>query len=74
MRVDSNTKGHTCWYFFKVFDIRKKKKVRFNIINFTKNHLLYEDGMKPYVFKKSKMEWSQEGIDIEYKNKGFRYF
>ena len=55
MRVDSNTKGHTCWYFFKVFDIKKKKKVRFNIINFTKNHLLYEDGMKPYVFKKSEM-------------------
>jgi hypothetical protein len=64
MRVDSNTKGHTSWYFFKVFNIKKKKKIRFNIINFTKNNGLYAEGMKPYVFRTSKMAWSQEGIDI----------
>ena len=74
MRVDSNTKGHTCWYFFKVYDIKKKKKVRFNLINFTKDHLLYESGMKPYVFRTSKMQWGQQGIDVEYKNKTYRYF
>ena len=74
MRVDSNTKGHTSWYFFKIFNIKKKKKIKFNIINFTKNNILYTEGMKPYVFRTSKMTWSQEGIDVEFKNKPLRYF
>ena len=59
MRVDSNTKGHTSWYFFKVFNIKKKKKLRFNILNYTKNNALYSEGMKPYVFRTSKKVWSQ---------------
>ncbi len=41
MRVDSNTKGHTNWFFFKVYNIKKKKLVKFNIINFCKHNQLY---------------------------------
>jgi hypothetical protein len=59
MRVDSNTRGHTSWFFFKVSNICQKKKVKFNIINFTKTNFLYLDGMKPYVFRTSKKIWSQ---------------
>ena len=29
--------------------------------------------MKPYVFKKSKGKWTQEGINVEYRKKTFRY-
>lgn len=35
MRVDSNTRGHHQWFYFKVSS-KGKKRVRFNIVNFTK--------------------------------------
>lgn len=54
MRVDSNTKGHTAWFYFKVSNITGGHKIKFNIINCSKKSLPYKDGMKPYVFKKSK--------------------
>lgn len=59
MRVDSNTKGHTAWFFFKVSNITAKQKIKFNIINYGKKNLLYVDGMKPYIYKKSKGKWTQ---------------
>jgi cytosolic carboxypeptidase protein 2/3 len=34
MRVDSNTKGHTTWFFFKVTNFSHQQKVKFNLINF----------------------------------------
>ncbi len=74
MRVDSNTKGHTTWFFFKVFNIKKKKNVRFNIVNFTKNNQLYAEGMRPYVFRTSQKVWAQEGSNVEFKNRAIRYF
>jgi len=57
MRVDSNTKGHTSWFYFKVSNFTHKQKIRFNLINFQKSGLLYKDGMKPYCFRSSKNIW-----------------
>jgi hypothetical protein len=34
MRVDSNTKGHTSWFFFKVTNPSLHKQIKFNLINF----------------------------------------
>lgn len=51
MRVDTNTKGHFSWFFFKAIS-NKPQKVKFNICNFHKSHLLYSKGMKPYVFSR----------------------
>jgi len=59
MRVDSNTKGHTSWFFFKVFNITEQRKVKFNIINFSKPNLLYLEGMRPYVYRTSQGNWTQ---------------
>ena len=73
MRVDSNTRGHTAWFFFKVSNATPKQKIKFNIINFGKKYLLYKDGMKPYVFKKSVGKWTQSGISINYAKRKFRY-
>ena len=73
MRVDSNTKGHTAWFFFKVSNAAAKQKIKFNIINFGKKYLLYKDGMKPYVFKKSVGKWTQSGISVHYAKRKFRY-
>jgi cytosolic carboxypeptidase protein 2/3 len=73
MRVDSNTRGHTTWFYFKVTNFTDKQKVKFNIINFQKNGLMYKDGMKPYCYRSSNKKWEQEAINIEYKPKNFRY-
>lgn len=49
MRVDSNTKGHTSWYYFTVTGIPANQPITINICNFTKARSLYERGMKPYI-------------------------
>ena len=73
MRVDSNTKGHTAWFYFKVSNITPNQKIKFNIVNYGKRYLLYKDGMAPYVYQRSKGKWTQEGISVTYKRKSFRY-
>jgi len=56
LRVDSNTRGHTNWFYFSVKGAKPGQKVRFNIMNFSKKESLYKRGMKPYVFSKKLME------------------
>ncbi len=41
MRVDSNTRGHHQWFNFTIKNTTVKGKVKFNIVNFTKNASLY---------------------------------
>lgn len=44
------------------------KKVRFNVVNFTKSHSLYSQGMKVCISKKCyKYKWMKGGEDIQYK-------
>ncbi len=73
MRVDSNSKGHTTWFYFKVANFSHQQRVRFNLINFQKSGLLYNEGMRPYCFRSSRMEWEQDGMEVEFRNKKFRY-
>lgn len=54
MRVDSNTRGHHQWFYFKVENKGVVGKVKFNILNFTKKTSLYLVGMRVNV--KSKIE------------------
>ena len=48
MRIDTNSIGHSNWFYFKVRNT-SKTKVKFNICNFTKPQTLYLKGLKPYV-------------------------
>jgi hypothetical protein len=73
MRVDSNTKGHTSWFNFKVSNFNHKQRILFNLINFPKDGLLYKDGMKPYCFRSSRMIWEQSGSNVEFRCKPVRY-
>ncbi len=73
MRVDSNTKGHTTWFYLKITNFTHKQQIKLNLINFQKDCLLYNEGMKPYVFRSSKGTWAQEGEGMEFKQKKFRY-
>lgn len=36
LQNDTNTKGHNQWFYFKVKNLRKNVKVRFNIVNLIK--------------------------------------
>jgi sporulation-control protein spo0M len=54
MRVDSNTRGHHQWFFFKISNQQRVGTVKFNIVNFTKHKSLYMHGMRVNV--KSKIE------------------
>lgn len=42
LRVDSNTRGHTLWYYFSVKNGHMANKVTLNICNISKHHNLYE--------------------------------
>ena len=46
MRVDSNTRGHHQWFYFKVKNQEKTGAVKFNFVNFTKRQSLYMQGMR----------------------------
>ena len=71
MRVDTNTKGHHQWFYFSVTSNSSflGKKVKFNIVNFTKGSSLYTQGMRICVSKRStNYSWCKGGDDIQYKN------
>ena len=46
MRVDSNTRGHHQWFYFKVKNQNFTGPVKFNFVNFTKRQSLYLHGMR----------------------------
>lgn len=48
IRSDTNTKGHTNWYYFKVRNNKQVGTIRFNICNIVKPKNLYSKGMTPY--------------------------
>jgi hypothetical protein len=48
MRSDTNTKGHTNWYFFRVNNRKQTGIVQLNLCNIVKQHNLYGQGMTPY--------------------------
>lgn len=41
LRVDSNSRGHTGWFYFSVKNGAKKEKVKLNICNLKKHPKLY---------------------------------
>ena len=46
MKVDSNTRGYTYWFMFKVSEFRVGRTYRFNILNFTRDLAkFYSKGM-----------------------------
>ena len=69
MNVDTNTRGHQQWFFFRVRNMKKDTKYKFNIWNFTKPKSLYQEGMKPMWRSKKKCKY--QGIDTE--EEGWEY-
>ena len=50
LQNDINTKGNNQWFFFSVRNVPRGTALRFNIVNLSKRHSLFEYGMKPSVF------------------------
>jgi hypothetical protein len=61
---DTNTRGHQQWFYFRVRNMTKDTKYKFNIWNFTKPKSLYKDGMKP--MWRSKKQESYQQIEDEF--------
>ena len=52
-------------------NVPKGMTIKFNIVNLTKKHSLFDLGMKPYVFsmnryEKRKVGWVREGMKVVY--------
>lgn len=41
MQVDTNTRGHQQWFYFRVKNTKKERKYTFKIMNFTKSGLTF---------------------------------
>lgn len=72
LQNDINTKGNNQWFFFSVRNVPKGANLRFNIVNLSKKHSLFEYGMKPSVFSMVKYEkrnvgWVRDGTKVAYK-------
>ena len=71
MRVDTNSKGHSQWFYFQTRNTRANKTVKFNIVNFYKRDSLYSQGLQPNVwsFKKNRphyVGWFRAGTNVKY--------
>ncbi|CAD8050123.1 unnamed protein product [Paramecium sonneborni] len=71
MRIDTNSIGHSNWFYFKTTN-NEQKKIKFNICNFTKSQSLYLKGMKPYILSKkgSEKHFTQQGEFVKYQSQG----
>jgi hypothetical protein len=66
MKVDTNTKGNTYWFMFKVSEFLQGAKYKFNIMNFTRNvEKFYSSGMNicTKIEKKQKKEIGEGAKD-----------
>lgn len=52
VRNDSNTRGHTQWYYFSV-ESSSNQRFAMTILNMHQLKNLYQQGMKPYIFDSS---------------------
>ena len=61
LNSDTNTRGHSQWFYFSVTNTEAGRTVTFNIMNCAKWIPLYKLGMKPLIF--SELDFEQNGIE-----------
>ena len=60
LQNDTNTTGYIQWFFFRVSNTKKGRKVNFNIINMLRKKCIYNHGLKIMTY--SVMEAAKENI------------
>ena len=68
LQNDTNTKGHNQWFYFKIHNTKSHNKIRFNLINFTKDESMFSYGIKPLAFSereynKHRVGWVRSGCE-----------
>lgn len=71
MQNDSNTKGYSQWFFFRVSNTKSGMNVKLNMINLMKQYSLYNKGLKILIYSEKKAEkekigWHRGGLNISY--------
>lgn len=66
LRSDTNTTWHYQWFYFSVTNIHSPLKVRFNIVNCSRNNTLFEQGMRPVGKVGDSGEWGRVGDNLKY--------
>ena len=71
MQNDTNTLGHTQWFYFKVSNTRAGVPVKFNILNYNKPDSMFNYGMKVSVYSDRQADsgqvgWHRDCTDIRY--------
>ncbi|CAI2371044.1 unnamed protein product [Moneuplotes crassus] len=72
IRPDTNTAGHTQWFYFKAQYMSKNTKYTFKIQNFSKKHSAFQQGMSPSTFSTKdyrinhKLWTSDQTSEVEY--------
>ena len=77
LQNDTNTNGHTQWFFFRITNGKKGQKIKLNIMNFQRKKTKYSQGLKIWYFTKRKKEekkigWHHTNENVEY-NQNFLY-
>jgi hypothetical protein len=77
MTSDTNSRGHTQWFFFRVSGTAAGQTATFNLINFEKSASLYNEGMKVLYYSSTAHQllgtgWRRGGEAISYFKNGIR--
>ena len=78
LRVDSNSLGHSGWFYFSVKNGSRTGTVRFNLCNLRKRPRLYHQGMAPFVLSsraqaQHQQNWLQGCTNITLEPAALRY-
>jgi len=60
LQNDINSKGHTQWFFYRVANVKKGQKVKFNMLNMIKTKSLYNEGMKVMSYSEKRQEFKKQ--------------
>ena len=78
LRVDSNTRGHTAWFYFSLANSQRRQTVTLHLCNLKRPSPLYAQGSRPFVFSRRGYEttgrgWEQGGENCRCESVPLRY-
>ena len=79
LQNDTNTTGYIQWFFFRVSNTKKGRKVNFNIINMLRKKCIYSHGLKIMTYStmaamKENLGWHRAGINTMYYPNNLYYY
>ena len=79
LQNDTNTTGYIQWFFFRVTNTKKGRKVNFNIINMLRKKCIYSHGLKIMTYStvaamKENLGWHRAGTNIMYYPNNLYYY